>query len=148
MKKFVIYVLFVFTVAISGFYIYKNVQASRYESTAVPYIKQVLPKISTWDPALAREYMAAEVLETVSVEELKNLMGWLSKIGELQSIGDPNFENRSTGGNTDSEQKPVITYSVDARYSTGDATVTISLLDNSGSYEVYHFNFQSLALAQ
>ncbi len=140
--------LFVFVFGISGFFIYRGIQSSHYEGTAVPYIRQVLPQISTWNPEMMKEYMVPEVLETVSADNLTNLMKGLAKLGELQSIGEPSFQSKSTGGVVDSTQQPVVTYTVKAQYSTGEATVTISLLDKGESYQVYHFNFQSRALVQ
>ena len=148
MKKFVIYVVVVFTCAISAFFIYRGIQASHYANTAVPYIHEVLPRISTWNPDLAVDYMAPEVLARVTPEQLANLMRALSRIGELQSIGQPQFKNKSTGGDVNSAQKPVVSYEVEAQYSTGEATVLISLLDLGDSFKVYHFNFQTQALVQ
>lgn len=148
MKKFVIYVLCVFVFGISGFFIYRQVLASRYEATAVPYINQVLPRISTWDPSLMPEYMAPEILEKVSSKQLATLMKGLSSIGELQHIGNAKFKNKSTGRFDEPAELAVITYTVDTQYSTGQSTVTISLLDLGESYRVYHFNFQSSALGR
>lgn len=147
MKKFIIYVLCVFICAISALFIYKNVQSSHYKNTAVPYIKEVLPKISTWDPALAKDYMAPEVLSRVSSADLDNLMLSLSKIGELKSIGELTFESKASSENITSVQFPLVTYTLDAQYSSGKAKVTISLLDKGSSFDVYHFNFQTAALS-
>ena len=148
MKKFIIYVLCVFICAFSGLYIYMYVQSSHYEKTAVPYINEVLPKISTWNPALAKEYMAPEVLSRISPAELESLMLSLSKIGELKSVGEPEFKKKSSGEDMTSEQQPVVTYTLDAQYTSGEAKVTISLLDKGDTFSVYHFNFQTEALSR
>ena len=147
-KKFIAYVILVFVVGFSGYFYYESVQSAEYAGTAVPYIQQVLPEISTWDPEIVKQHLAPEILKTVSAENLKNILAELSKIGELQSIGKMKFKKKSTGGEGDMAQQPVITYVVDAQYSTGEATVTISLLDKGGSFEVQHFNFESGALFQ
>ena len=148
MKKFIIYVLFVFLCAFSGFFIYKNKLASQYEETAVPYIKQVLPIISTWDPTLVRNYMAPEVIDRVSDVDLKNLMQSLSHMGDLQSIDKIAFRNKTSGEHTTQASLPLVTYELTTHYSSGEVSVTISLLDKGESFDVYHFNFQSEALAK
>ncbi|MDA3903340.1 MAG: hypothetical protein PF441_07840 [Desulfuromusa sp.] len=150
-KKFIIYVIFVFVTGFSAFFIYGSMQSSQYDGTAVPYIMETLPKISTWDPEIVKQLMAPEVLKTVSAENLANILAALADIGELQSIGDATFKNKSTdgtGGNVQLINEPVITYEVEAQYSTGDAKVIISMIDRGGSYEIYHFNFKSKALFQ
>ncbi|MEA3544122.1 MAG: hypothetical protein U9R69_02755 [Thermodesulfobacteriota bacterium] len=146
LKKFIIYVIFVFVTGFSAFFYYGYYQSSQFDGTIVPYIEEVLPKLSTWDPEIVKQFMAAEVLRTITDENLKNIMGALAQIGELQSIEEVKFKKKATGGAGDLVQQPVVTYTVKAKYSTGDATVIISLLDKGGSYDVFHFNFESEAL--
>lgn len=146
LKKFIIYVIVVFVIGISSYFFYGSYQSSLYDGRVTPYIQEVLPKISTWDPEIVKQCMAPEVLKTVTDENLRNIMKALAQIGELQSIKEMKFKKKATGGAGDLVQEPVITYTVNAQYSSGDATVTISLLDKGDSYEVYHFNFESEAL--
>ncbi|MDX2494352.1 MAG: hypothetical protein QNK27_05275 [Desulfuromusa sp.] len=148
MKKFIVYVIFVFITGFSAYFYYGYYQSSQYDGTVVPYIQEVLPKISTWDPEIVKQYLAPEALRRVSEENLVNILGALADIGELQSIEEMKFQKKSTGGEHSAVQEPVITYTVKAQYSTGAATVTISLLDKGGAYETYHFNFESEALFQ
>lgn len=147
MKKFVIYILCVLIVAFSAVYIYQKVQSGRYDETAIPYIKEVLPLISTWDAAQAGSYMAPEVLNQVDPQDLQLLMSKLSVLGELVEIVSVRFKNVNTGEYV-AGGHPLVTYKLDTRYSSGDVEVRISLVDRGGSYEVYRFNFGSEILAQ
>ncbi len=147
MKKFIVYILFVLTCGLAVFFTYRHMQASHYQATAIPYIKTVLPQISTWDPARVKEFMAPEVLERVSDEDLAALMTSLSQIGKLETIDDISFENKSSGEHITRGQQPLVTYELETHYSSGEVKVTISLLDKGDSFDVYHFNFQSQALA-
>ncbi|RLB69239.1 MAG: hypothetical protein DRH07_11110 [Deltaproteobacteria bacterium] len=146
LKKFIIYAIFVFITGFSAYFYYGYYQSSQYDGTVIPYIQEVLPEISTWDPEIVKQYLAPAVLRTVTDEDLTKIMGALAKIGELQSIGEVKFKKKATGGAGDLVQQPVITYTVTAQYSTGEAIVTLSLLDKGGSYDVFHFNFKSDAL--
>ena len=146
LNKFIIYAIFVFITGFSAYFYYGYYQSSQYDGTIIPYIQEVLPEISTWDPEIVKQYLAPEVLKTVTDENLEKIMGALAQIGELQSIGEVKFKKKATGGAGDLVQLPVITYTVMAQYSTGEAIVTLSLLDKGDSYDVYHFNFESKAL--
>ena len=146
LNKFIIYAIFVFVTGFSAYFGYGAYQSSQYDGTAIPYIQEVLPKISTWDPEIVKQCMAPEVLQNITDEKLRAIMGALAQIGELQSIGEMKFKKKATGGAGDLVQQPVITYTVKAQYSTGEAIVTLSLLDKGDSYDVYHFNFESKAL--
>ena len=148
MKKFIIYVIFVLVTGFSAYFGYGAYLSSQYDGTAIPYIQEVLPKISTWDADRVRPYVASELLQTVTEEDFNNLMQALSKIGTLQSIEEMKFKGKSGEQKGQLKQSTIITYEVAAKYSTGDAIVTISLFDRDGSYEISQFNFQSAALAQ
>jgi len=146
LKKFIIYAIFVFVTGFSAFFYYGYYQSSQYDGTVIPYIQKVLPELSTWDPEIVKQYMAPEVLSTITAEDLKYTMERLAQIGELQSIDKMKFKKKATGKAGDLVQQPVITYTVNAQYSTGKATVTIALLDKGGVYQIYHFKFGTEAL--
>jgi len=148
LKKFIIYVLFVFTCGLSIFFVYNYMQSSAYEATAIPYIKTVLPQISTWDSVKVRESMAPEVLERVTDTDLNALMQSLSKVGTLTSIDSIKFKNKASGENITRGKQPLVTYELETQYSSGAVNVTLTLLDRGDSFDLYHFNFQSEALAQ
>ena len=147
MKKFIVYVIFVFVAAISGYFIYGNMQSAKYDGRAVPYIEMVLPELSSWDAARVKLVLAPEILRTIPAGELEGLLHSLARLGELKSIGEKSFKNKATGANVKYVNFPVITYAIAAEYATGPATVTLSFLDRDGEYQLYSFNFQSLALA-
>ncbi len=148
MKKFIIYIIFVFVIGFSAYFGYGIYLKSQYNGTAIPYIQEVLPKISTWDADIVRPYVAPEILQTLTEENFNNLMGALSKIGTLQHIEKIDFKGKTGVQKGQLGQHAVITYEVAAKYSSGDAIVTISLFDRNGSYEIAQFNFQTTALAQ
>ncbi len=147
MKKLIAYIIFVFVVGISSYFTYGYMLSSEYADSAIPYMEKVLPQISTWDAEVVKQYMAPEVLQTVTDEHLQALMAALAKIGTLESIGEFSFENKASGDNVQFVDSTVITYEVDAQYSSGPAVVTLRLLVRGDSYEVFRFNFQSQALA-
>lgn len=147
MKKLFAYIIFVIITGISTYFIYSYVQSSKYADTAIPYIQKVLPQISIWDAAIVKQYMTPEILQTVPDENLKNLMLGLSRLGTLKSIGEFSFQGSEGASPATFGDIRVITYEIETEYSTGKAIVTLKLLVRGGSYEIYHFNFQSEALS-
>lgn len=147
MKKLLVYIVCVLVIGISSFFIFNHMQAAAYEETAVPYIKQVLPRISTWDVERVSDYMASEVIDRIPHDQLVSLMEGLSRLGSLESIDNVKFKNKASGQLATTGEQPVVTYDIDATYSSGPVGVTISLLDQGGTFVVYHFNFYSRVLA-
>ena len=123
-----------------GVYAYKNQQAAEYDKLAVPYIKQVIPKLSQWDPATTRQLMAPEVLEGISEELFTGVINVFSKLGQLQSIEEPKFKKAYTAEETKIDT--VVAYTTDAKYENGDATIAIQLLIRDGSLSVFRFDFK------
>lgn len=151
MKKFFILLACWFATIVAvivGSYIYSYYQAAEYDDRALPYIMNVVPEISKWNPDITRSLMAAEVLETVSEEQLVRIMTLFSRMGGLLSMESPEFQKVLSEEDTGSGKKAVIAYEMAARYENGDALISINLLERDGSFEVYRFNVSSEALAE
>jgi hypothetical protein len=119
----------------------------KYEETAVPYLKEAVQQISTWDESTARHYMSEEALANISEEDFTALIKWFSKLGSLQSMEEPTFNN-VTSFVTGEGNYAVITYTVNARYDAGDAVLTVKLSDKGGRFEILGININSMALMQ
>lgn len=126
---------------IGGFRYYSHQKEAQYATTAVPYIKHVIPELSKWDPEVARNYMSADFMSKTSADNFARVINALSRLGTLEQMGAPHFEEIYSD-----DKQTVISYTLDAHYSSGDAVITISLLDQDGKLAVYRFNVQSKAL--
>lgn len=128
---------------------YTGYQEGEYKDTAVPYIKEAIPKLSTWDAEVAKPYFAPFILAAGEDSDLQKLFDWLAKLGELKAMQAPQFEDIYTGTSELYEgSKTIVSYSVDAFYEHGEAKIAIRLVDLGDSFQVYHFNVQSAALTQ
>jgi len=142
----VIFSVLIFLIAgIGAFTWYKS---SKYEDTAVPYIKAVIPELSKWDTEITKSYMAPEVQKEITDDDFNKVIKYLSKLGSLASFEEPNFTNIYTGATLESGKTTLVTYTIDAVYENGDAVITITLLDLGNSFNVYKFYINSMALAQ
>lgn len=151
MKKFFVLfglVLVVIAVVVASIYAYSKYEASLYADSAVPYVKMVVPEISKWDAQLIKNYMNAESLAETSEERIVGVMKYLSRLGALKTAAEPSFSKVFTGPYVDGVRKTFVTYTIAASYETGDAVITLNLLDNGDSFQVYKFDINSAALAQ
>jgi hypothetical protein len=133
---------------IVGSILYDFYQGSEYSETAVPYIEQIIPIISKWDSAAIRELMVPEVSAAISDDKFAQTMTMFSKLGALQSMEEPEFQEVDTGGKTVIGMQTIVEYEVDAKYENGDALLNIKLLDRNGSFELYQFNLSSEVLLE
>jgi len=147
-KKLIIYALFVISTAIAIYFGYGYMQGKRFDPTVVPYVEQVVPQLSRWDVATTKALLDDEALRRVSDDDLKKMMDYLGRIGELQHLEKPRFRSTSKAMTAGAIERDVVTYRVKANYSTGPAEITLSLVERSGEYVLLHFNFQTQALAR
>lgn len=119
---------------------------SAYAETAVPYIKMVVPKLTTWDVAQVKLYTDPPELKTISDDKLQKLETWLSSLGHLKSMDEPVFVGVRSGVYTATGALKLVTYTVRGHFDAGDANMTISLRDNDGKFTVYGFFVKSDAL--
>jgi hypothetical protein len=133
---------------VGGFSYYSGQKETQYLTTAVPYVKMVVPELSRWDPVVAKQHMSAEFMQKTSEENFAKIIKALSKIGTLQEMEEPKFEEIYSGDTPAGEKQTVVSYTVKARYDTGDAKITLGLLDQAGEFKVYRFNVESEALAR
>ena len=150
-KKLLLLFAFLACVALTvvfGFRYFSSHKAAEYAPRAIPYIKQVIPELSKWEPAVARSYLAAEFLAKTSDERLKAVLDVMSKLGKLERLEEPRFVEIYAGSSLKGEKQTVLSYQADAHYSNGTALITLALLDRGDHFEVYNFNIQSQALLQ
>ena len=149
MKKYSIIAGVVVSFLVIGFIsieMIKRKKASQYEATAVPYLKMVVPELSKWDPEIIKSYMTSQSLQGTSEEKLVTIVSYLSKLGNLERMEDPEFSQVDVVRTNDYSETNIVTYKIDAQYENGDAVISIGLLDQGGSFRIHNFNFNSEVL--
>jgi hypothetical protein len=125
---------------------YVKYQESSYEKTAVPYVKEAIPAITSWNPQKVRALMQPQISQTISDADLSKLLGWLSKLGALKGIDEPQFDNVFSGADTNYGSYKIVTYDVLAHFDHGDAKIVLRIMDKGGVLKVFAFNINSKAL--
>ena len=121
-------------------------KSGEYDETAIPYINEVVPILSEWDPDKARPYFLPAALESASEEDFQKLFSFLSKMGLLIELGEPQFSNVTSGVTIKDGAATIVTYTVPAEYEYGDAQLTLRLVEDGESFSIYYFNLNSSAL--
>ncbi len=148
MKKFAFMVAAWFITIISvlvGSYLYEESKGSDLDQTVIPYLNKVIPELTKWDPAITKQLMAEEALENIPEERFMQAMTLFSKMGELKSIGEPEFE-KVRDDELSSGTKTVISYKTLAKFENGDAEISFKLIETDGNYRMYRFNLSAETL--
>lgn len=133
-------------IIVGGSIFYKKYQGSEYDKLAIPYIQNVIPIISRWDPVATKALMAPEIAATIPDDKYARAMVFFSQLGALQSIDEPEFTKAHIDQETDIGRQTILEYKVDASYANGDAEIDLKLLERGGSFQIYRFNFSSETL--
>jgi len=133
---------------IVGSQLYEKYQATGYDELAVPFIQQVIPEFSTWDPEIVKPLMAAEVLAEIPDQKFVQILAVFSKLGTLQSMGIPEFQKVHSQEKTDNGTQTVIVYDTETKYENGEALITLNLLQVGDSFEIFRFNLSSNTLVE
>ena len=149
MKKIFAFLALISTViilAIVGIKFYAAHEAAQYEATAVPYLKQVVPELSTWDVKVIKVLMAPQALVNTPDEKIIKIIEYLSKLGALKSFDEPKYEKLFSKAPASENRINIVSYTIAAVYEAGDASISISLLETGDSFLVYKFDINSMVL--
>ena len=138
--------LFFLLIALIGLWTWK--EESDYESTAVPYLKSVVPEITAWDPDVAWKYYDDEIRETISQEDNAKIINYMSLLGTLESQSHPQFRQVTSSATLKTGTKKVVVYQIPAVFENGDATIDVTLVDRDGKFSIYHFKVNSMAFVE
>ena len=143
--KWILYLVgfFILVFALLAFW-FLNEQRN-YATTAVPYIEALIPEIATWDPDVVWGHYDQDVRSAISMDDHEKIVRFMSKLGDLKSIGKPDFRQVSKTASTRSGSKKLVTYSVPAVFENDDATIDLILVDRDGEFSVHYFKINSLA---
>ncbi len=132
---FVLFVVFFISIAA-----YVSSKSSEYETTAVPFINELIPKLSTWDIEVFKEYSAPKLNKESSDADLSRLLKWFSKLGKLKSTGEPDLNGVKNGN--------ILTYAIPVRYEAGEAIISLTIEDTEDGFLIHHFDLDSIALVE
>jgi hypothetical protein len=148
MKKILqaIIIIFLLIVAlIISLVTYSYFKAEQYNNSAVPYIKQKIPELSSWNPEVMKKYIAPDTSQKNTDEYLTIITLRLAELGQLKNFDEPQFVNIESIETLLDGKQTIATYNILTRYENGDTNITIRLLEGDDGFKIYTFYVGSIA---
>ena len=132
--RFIIAVLMTVVIML---YFHTNREQKFYSTTAEPAVAQILAEISTWEKEPLLRHLAPEAKQTITDEQLDQLLDHYRSFGRFYSIDELDFSRTASAFSLFGEKR--INYSGVADYSNGPVNVNITLVERGGYFLVYNF---------
>jgi len=132
--RFIVAVLLTLVVML---YFYTNREKDFYSKSAEPAIAQILTEISSWEKQVFLHHLAPEAKQTISDDQLDELMDLYRSFGRFQSIEALNFSRTVSAFSLVGEKR--INYSGIANFDAGPVNLNITLIERGGFFVVYNF---------
>ena len=113
------------------------------EETFLPYIEEAVPKLTTWDIDQYELLMSKKGFESGTPIEWQFYLDTFQKLGILQKVGVPNFQNSRIELKLSSGSTTYAIYLVPLVFDTGKAHVRLVLQHSSGKTEINSVRFFS-----
>jgi hypothetical protein len=124
-----------------------NIKAERFNETAIPYLEQALPKLTSWQyPEL--EMLLSPTAKTVfASDEVRAAYQAFSRLGQLQSMSRPEFMGDRSETIEELGDVELIAYQVPLEFDTGPAVIKLNLVSDGQRYYIHHFGIHSQIFA-
>ncbi len=138
--------LIFFGLLLGGLVLYSlwyGIKADRYEDTAVPYLQEAIPVVTSWEYEQLKPLLSPSARRDFENEKMQTAYHAFNRLGQLQSMGRPQYvTNRfdSIDGLGDVE---AIDYQVPLEFNSGPAMIKITLIADGEVYYVHHFGIHS-----
>ncbi|SER28736.1 hypothetical protein SAMN05421690_10172 [Nitrosomonas sp. Nm51] len=132
--RFIIAVLLTVVIML---YFYTDREKSYYSQSAEPAVTQILAEITSWEKEPFLRHLAPEARQTISDEQLEQLLDHYRSFGRFYAIDELDFSRTASVFSLFGEKR--LNYSGVADYSTGPINVNITLVERDGYYLVYNF---------
>lgn len=113
------------------------------EETFPPYIAEAVPKLTKWDFEQYQLLMSKQGMESATPEQWQLYLNMFKKLGELQSVGEPELQNWRAASTVSSGNTTYANYLVPLTFDTGEAHVQLGLQHNDGKVEINSVRFLS-----
>lgn len=118
-------------------YFYTNREKDYYSKSAEPAIVQILSDISSWEKQKILIHLAQEAKQTITDEQLDELLKHYRSFGRFRSIQELNFSRTVSAFSLVGEKR--INYSGLAKFDAGSVSLNITLIERGGFFLVYNF---------
>ena len=120
-----------------------GMKADRYDETAIPYLNQSLPELTSWKYSRLEPLLSPQAKKEFNTEKGQSDFLVFKRLGKLQSFGKPQYQSAGTDNSNEESKFSLVVYTILAEFETGPAKIKINLAINGESYLIHHFSIQS-----
>lgn len=134
------------TLMVAGLAVYVmwfNMNAEKYDETVIPYLNKALPRVSTWNYSELKPMLSPRALAEFETDKGKAVYQLFTRLGNLESIGKPQYLSKETQSSSGLGEVEIISYSVPVVFESGPAVIKILLAANGQSYFIHHLGISS-----
>jgi len=124
-----------------------GIRADRYEETAVPYLESIMPELTSWQYDRLQPLLSPGARADFENEKLRAAYLAFSQLGQLQSMGKPQYLADRIETSREQGEIGVVDYRVPLQFASGPALLKIKLAADGKTYHVEHFGFHSEVFA-
>lgn len=118
-------------------YFHTTKEKELYSKSAEPAVAQILTQISNWEKQSLMLQLAPEAKESVTDEQLENLLELYKTFGRYRSIEELDFSRTVSAFSLLGEKH--INYSGSANFDAGLVSLNITLVERGGFFQIYNF---------
>jgi hypothetical protein len=133
--------LFLLTACIS-LYIYTSRQQDFYDQHSKPAIFEILKEVSVWEKEALKKHLSAEAQQTLTDQQLEQLLGHYRQFGQLVSIDQLTFSRLASALSLFGKNR--INYQGDATFSQKQAHINITLTTDNDTYKIYNLTVSNM----
>ena len=134
------------TLMMAGLVVYVmwfNMNAEKYDETAIPYLNKALPKVATWNYSEFKTMLSPRALAEFEKDKGKEVYRLFTRLGRLESIGKPQYLSDKSESSSGLGEVEIVSYSVPVLFESGPAVIKILLAANGRSYFIHHLGISS-----
>lgn len=120
-----------------------DMEAERYDETAVPYLNDAIPKLVSWKFSRLKPLLSPEALKEAESEQGQAVYRIFSQLGKFYSMGKPQYLADKSEHSEGLGNIRIVSYTVPVDFETGPAIVKLNLASVDDSYYIHHFGIHS-----
>jgi hypothetical protein len=125
-----------------GLYFYTDSQQDYYDQHAKPVAATILNDISSWQQSALENHLSNDARQTLNDQQLVQLLNHYRQFGELQSLQELQFSRLASALSLFG--KPRINYQANARFSSGEAHINLTMIATADSYKIYNLTINKI----
>ncbi|MDH5479272.1 MAG: hypothetical protein OEX11_00720 [Nitrosomonas sp.] len=118
-------------------YFHTSREKNYYSKSAEPAVTQILAEMSIWQKEPLLRHLAPEAKQTVTDEQLDQLLAQYRNFGRFRSVEELEFSRTVSAFSLFGEKR--INYSGIVNFDAGPVNVNITLTERNGFFLVYNF---------